>query len=558
MKFGIQLFGVLKDEREDPINALRSLANLGFRRAEPCLSFSPIQGWEHVIWPADWFERHAAEIKALGLEMTSAHIFAENLPMAIPKLQRLAEDYGIRQFVVKAPNDLSAESLHQAALTYMQAADALRSAGAELLLHNEAADMSKMFYGRTAYEHLLSLCSGKVGAQVDVGWALYAGQDPEALLRRLGSLVRSLHYKDFRQSAHGLVPAPAGLGLVDTAACFQFARAAGIPQIIDQDEFDGDPREELSGCLARLNSMTQLRERTVSYLNTLDVDTGEVRVLRRFDRIIEAPNWLKKQDCILFNSEGCIYLYDPAADEETRIDTGLCDNCNNDHVVSFDEKELAVSHSPREDGFASRIYILPITGGTPRLVTHNSPSFLHGWSPDGRELAYCAFRIHNDHMETDIYTIPAAGGEEKRLTLGGFNDGPEYSPDGRHIWSNSTRSGQMQIWRMNRDGSEQTQMTHTDRQNWFGHISPDGKRVVYLSYRRDDLEAAEHLPNMQVELWIMDADGQNARRLLSLFGGQGSINVNSWSKDSRHIAFVSYELLPADSFVCKPCGQSGN
>ena len=239
-----------------------------------------------------------------------------------------------------------------------------------------------------------------------------------------------------------------------------------------------------------------------------------------------------------------MYLFDPATGEETQIDTGLCDNCNNDHVVSPDETELAVSHGPREEGWASRIYILPITGGTPRLVTPNSPSYLHGWSPDGRELAYCAFRTHDGKTETDIYTIPAAGGEEKRITQGGFNDGPEYSPDGKHIWFNSTRSGQMQVWRMNRDGSDPVRMTHTDRQNWFGHVSPDGKRVVYLSYRRDDLEAAEHLPNMQVELWIMDADGQNARCLLPLFGGQGSINVNSWSKDSRHIAFVSYEWIP--------------
>ncbi|MBQ6529284.1 MAG: PD40 domain-containing protein, partial [Clostridia bacterium] len=163
------------------------------------------------------------------------------------------------------------------------------------------------------------------------------------------------------------------------------------------------------------------------------------------------------------------------------------------------------------------------------------------------KLAYCAFRQHDGRTEVDVYTIPASGGEETRLTGGGFNDGPEYSPDGKHIWFNSTRSGLMQIWRMNRDGSEQTQMTDTHRQNWFGHISPDGKKVVYLSYRADDLEAAEHLPNMQVELWMMNADGSSPHRLLSLFGGQGSINVNSWAPDSRHIAFVSYELLPGNS-----------
>ena len=308
MKFGVQLFGVLNHERTDPMDHLRSLAQIGFRRIEPCISFSPIPGWESVIWPADWYEQHADEIRALGLEVPSAHIFAESLALAIPDLLKLSRGFGVRQFIVKSPSDLSPESLQQTALAYMQSADALHEAGAELLLHNEAADMSALVHGMTAYEYLLSLCQGKVGAQVDVGWAFYAGQDPEALLRRLGTLVRSLHYKDFRSAADGMIPTQIGLGSVDTVACFQFARAAGIPQIIDLDDFDGDPKEVLSACLGRLQSMTQVREHTVSYLNTLDVETGEVRVLHRFDRVIEAPNWLKTQNRILFNSEGHIYL----------------------------------------------------------------------------------------------------------------------------------------------------------------------------------------------------------------------------------------------------------
>ena len=101
----------------------------------------------------------------------------------------------------------------------------------------------------------------------------------------------------------------------------------------------------------------------------------------------------------------------------------------------------------------------------------------------------------------------------------------------------------MQIYRMRTDGSEQTQMTDNARNNWFAHVSPDGKKVVYLSYREGDLDAAEHLPNMQVELWLMNADGSGKKRILSFFGGQGSINVNSWAADSRRFAFVSYDLL---------------
>ena len=163
------------------------------------------------------------------------------------------------------------------------------------------------------------------------------------------------------------------------------------------------------------------------------------------------------------------------------INSGKCDHCNNDHVPSPDNQHLAVSHYAEGN---SKIYILPMDGGIPRLVTANGPSYLHGWSPDGEELSYCAFRPDAEgKRRVDIYTIHATGGEEKQLTKeNGFNDGPEYSPDGKEIWFNSTRSGLMQIWKMNRDGSGQTQMTFEKRNNWFAHVSPDGKKVVNISY----------------------------------------------------------------------------
>lgn len=542
MIFGIQLYGILNHRQSDVMETLRELRALGFHQIEVCISLEPIFGMEHTIWPVEWFQGHAWEIRNLGLKVVSAHIFEQNLTASVERLKRLAIEYGIRQFVVKTPQEMTSENLQQAALTFMQVADTLAEVGAELLLHNEAADIKTRIGGRTAYEHMLALCQGKVGAQVDTGWVYAAGEDPETLLWRIAPLVKSLHYKDLRRNGEKLLPAVIGSGDVDTVACFQFARAMGIPQIIDQDEFIGDPLKEAGECLDMLNRFGQVRERTISYLNMLNTETGEVHTLRQFDRIIEAPNWLKGQNRIVFNSEGHIYTFDLETGEETMIDTGICDNCNNDHVVSTDERFIAVSHSPKETPWASQVYVLPIGGGAPRLVTPNAPSYLHGWSPDGGEFSYCAFREHDGKMEADIYIIPAEGGEEVRLTHGGFNDGPEYSPDGKHIWFNSTRTGLMQIWRMNRDGSEQTQMTFNERNNWFAHVSPDGSKVAYLSYRKGDLEAGEHLPNMQVELWLMDADGSNPHRMVSLLGGQGSINVNSWGGDSKHLAFVSYEF----------------
>ena len=282
------------------------------------------------------------------------------------------------------------------------------------------------------------------------------------------------------------------------------------------------------------------RDRDTSILEIYDLEKGESREVVRFDRLIEAPNWSRDGKSLFYNSRGELYRYDLEKGTEEKLNTGLCRNCNNDHVLSPDGRSIAISHS--EESWMSRVYIVPIGGGEPRLVTENCPSFLHGWSPDGETLAYCAFR----DMEKggDIYTIPVSGGEERQLTFTeGLNDGPEYSPDGKHIWFNSVRSGLMQAWRMNADGSEQTQMTFDEGWNtWFPHISPDGKKVVMIAYKKGDLKPGEHLPHKWVELRLMNADGSRLKTLLTLFGGQGTINVNSWAPDSKRFAYVRYEL----------------
>lgn len=281
------------------------------------------------------------------------------------------------------------------------------------------------------------------------------------------------------------------------------------------------------------------RSKDQSILEIYHIKARKRETVAEFDYLIEAPNWTKDGKALVYNSGGRLFRLDLSSGESTQIDSGYADNCNNDHVLSPDGKSVAISHGAKEDG-QSRVYTLPLSGGAPRLVTPLAPSYLHGWSPDGSTLAYCAMR----GGEFDIYTIPAQGGVERRLTdAPGLNDGPEYSPDGQFIWFNSVRTGLMQAWRMASDGSGQTQMTFDqDRNTWFPHISPDGRWVVMLSYRKGDLKPDEHLPHKQVELRLMPAGGGAPETLVELFGGQGTINVNSWAPDSQRFAFVRYAL----------------
>ena len=277
-------------------------------------------------------------------------------------------------------------------------------------------------------------------------------------------------------------------------------------------------------------------EQVYSMLETVDVATGERTVRKRFDSLIEAPNWLPDGNTLLYNAGGSLWLFDLASGESRKVDTGSAARCNNDHVLSPDGRQVGLSSAGPEG--RSLVYVAPLSGGEPRLVTPVGPSYLHGWSPDGRTLAYCAER----GGEFDIYTMPVEGGEETRLTdAPGLDDGPEDSPDGRYIWFNSVRSGLMQVWRMDAGGRNQTRMTWDEESNcWFPHLSPDGKQVVYIAYKKGDVAPGDHPPCKHVEIRLMDADGGNTRTLVRLFGGQGTLNVNSWSPDGTQLAFVSY------------------
>jgi TolB protein len=282
-----------------------------------------------------------------------------------------------------------------------------------------------------------------------------------------------------------------------------------------------------------------------STLETITIASTDRRVAYVSPTLFEAPNWTRDGKALLFNQSGLIYSLnlDPAlaAATPTQITTTPPSHINNDHGLSPDGSQLAISDQSSPDA-ASRIYILPITGGTPRQITPTGPSYWHSWSPDGKTLAFTAQRGDPRNADFDIYTVPVTGGPETRLTTAkGLDDGPEYAPDGSFIYFNSERNGHMQLWRMKPDGTDQQQLLHELSNDWFPHISPDGKWLVYLAY---DPSVAGHPADKDVELRLMSLPDGKVKLLAKLFGGQGTINVPSWSPDSTKLAFVSYELLP--------------
>jgi Tol biopolymer transport system component len=275
-----------------------------------------------------------------------------------------------------------------------------------------------------------------------------------------------------------------------------------------------------------------------SRLEIIDVQTGLRKIVYESDEPLEAPNWTRDGKALIYNSKGLLYRFDLESGTPTQIETDFATRNNNDHVISWDGTQLGISHHmDGEPGGGSAVFTMPIEGGTPKRITDKTPSYFHGWSPDDQFLVYTAER----NGQYDIYKISVDGGEEIQLTdQPTLDDGSEYAPDGR-IYFNSARTGTMQLWRMQADGSDQEQLTFDDWNDWFPHISPDGQTILFLSYP-PEIDAGAHPHYKHVMLRTMPVDGGEAKVVAYLYGGQGTINVPSWSPDSKMAAFVSYSF----------------
>ena len=279
-----------------------------------------------------------------------------------------------------------------------------------------------------------------------------------------------------------------------------------------------------------------------------DTAIGKNRlILETTDLLLEAPNWTLQGDALILNGNGLLWRLPMDAPVLQQIDLRGVPPLNNDHVLDPDGAHIFVS------AYVDwQLYRAPLAGGAAVQVSgKESPEgllhFLHGVSPDGKQLAFVGVRaaITEDSftfLSAEICTLGADGRDFRQITFDGAPaDGPEYSPDGAWLYFNTEAfSGHAQIARMRPDGSGTTRLTDDINVNWFPHLSPDGRLAAYLAFPPG---TEGHPADLWVDLMLVrDGDWPSAKSVARVFGGQGTINVNSWSPDSTRFAFVAYPM----------------
>ena len=151
--------------------------------------------------------------------------------------------------------------------------------------------------------------------------------------------------------------------------------------------------------------------------------------------------------------------------------------------------------------------------------------------PQQRKIAFESRRDGN----LDIYLVNPDGSNLQRLTKGKEAWEPGWSPDRTKILVASTlHGGENEVYVMDADGSNMRRLTHTPGEgtsSWSADWSPDGRQIVFQSNRDGSPEGGDGY-----DIYVMDADGSNIRRLTREDGADGT---SAWSPDGSRIAFMS-------------------
>ncbi|MEU2199504.1 biopolymer transporter Tol [Isoptericola sp. NPDC019482] len=268
-------------------------------------------------------------------------------------------------------------------------------------------------------------------------------------------------------------------------------------------------------------------------------DPRAERLLVTEDVLLEAPNWAA-DDTLLLNGDGSLWrLPVDGTAAPTRVELEGLPPINNDHVL---DRSRGLLYLSANDG---HLYRAPVAGGPVERLTHDDDivHFLHGVSPDGARLAFVALPRDDLGAPGRLAVVPADGGPVTYPRAGtGHLDGPEFSLDGRWIYVNSEhwaeRPGHAQLARVPATGGELERLVASDTVDWFPHLSPDGAHAAYLSFPTGTVG---HPADLEVEVRIVRTDDWSttvARH--AVLGGQGTLNVNSWSPRGDRLAFVAY------------------